>query len=55
MPAMIEDVGAVLEARAIARHERVLGLLTGGRDLTTRMGADPFPDVLVHLAAEAPP
>ncbi|HEV7309987.1 CoA ester lyase [Ensifer sp.] len=57
--AMLEDAGAVLEARTIARHERVLGLLTGGEDLATSMGADPLPEVLrmpkllVHLAAKA--
>ncbi|MEI2302458.1 HpcH/HpaI aldolase/citrate lyase family protein [Ensifer sp. MJa1] len=57
--AMLEDAGAVLEARSIARHQRVLGLLTGGEDLATGMGADPLPEVLrlpkllVHLAAKA--
>jgi citrate lyase subunit beta/citryl-CoA lyase len=57
---MIEDPGAVLDARAIAMASpRVLALMTGGEDLATALGAEPSPDVLrvpklmVHLAAKA--
>ncbi|MCR8726223.1 HpcH/HpaI aldolase/citrate lyase family protein [Frigidibacter sp. ROC022] len=58
--ALIEDPGAVLDARAIARGPRVRGLLTGGESLATAMGAtvaDPevlrMPRLLVHYAAKA--
>ncbi len=57
--ALIEDAGAILDARAIARVERVIGLAAGGEDIATSMGAEPLPDVLrlpklmVHLAAKA--
>jgi citrate lyase subunit beta/citryl-CoA lyase len=57
--AMIEDVGAVLDARTIARHPSVMGLMVGGEDLTTALGAQPLPEVLrtpklmVHYAAKA--
>jgi citrate lyase subunit beta/citryl-CoA lyase len=57
---MIEDPGAVLDARAIAgATPRVFGLATGGEDLATALGAEPTPEVLripkllVHLAAKA--
>jgi len=57
---MIEDPGAVLDARAIAAASpRVFALVTGGEDLATALGAEPTPDVLqfpklvVHLAAKA--
>jgi citrate lyase subunit beta/citryl-CoA lyase len=57
---MIEDPGAVLDARAIAgATPRVFGLITGSEDLATAMGAEPtsevlrVPKVLVHLAAKA--
>jgi citrate lyase subunit beta/citryl-CoA lyase len=57
---MIEDPGAVLDARTIATaNPRVFALMTGGEDLATALGAEPTPDVLrfpklmVHLAAKA--
>jgi citrate lyase subunit beta / citryl-CoA lyase len=57
---MIEDAGAVLDARAIATASpRVFALMTGGEDLATALDAEPSPDVLrfpkllVHLAAKA--
>ena len=57
---MIEDPGAVLDARAIASATpRVFALLTGGEDLATALGGDPTPEVLtvpkllVHYAAKA--
>jgi citrate lyase subunit beta/citryl-CoA lyase len=57
---MIEDPGAVLDARIIATASpRVFALMTGGEDLATALGAEPTPDVLrfpklmVHLAAKA--
>lgn len=56
---LLEDAGAVLDARAIARVSRVTGLAAGGEDIATSMGAEPLPDVLrlpklmVHLAAKA--
>jgi citrate lyase subunit beta/citryl-CoA lyase len=57
---MIEDPGAVLDARAIAgASPRVFALATGGEDLATALGAEPTPEVLrypkllVHLAAKA--
>ncbi|MGH9680358.1 MAG: HpcH/HpaI aldolase/citrate lyase family protein [Candidatus Acidiferrales bacterium] len=57
---LIEDPGAVFDARAIAgATPRVFGVMTGGEDLCTVMGADPIPEVvrfptlLVHLAAKA--
>lgn len=58
--ALIEDPGAVLDARAIAREPRVRGLIAGGESLATAMGAstaDPevlrTPRLLVHYAAKA--
>ena len=57
---MIEDAGAVLDARTIASATpRVLGLVAGGEDLATALDAEPTPQVLylpkllVHLAAKA--
>jgi citrate lyase subunit beta / citryl-CoA lyase len=57
---MIEDAGAVLDARAIASvTPRVLALITGSEDLATSMHAEPtpeflkYPKLLVHLAAKA--
>jgi len=57
---MIEDPGAVLDARAIATSTpRVFAMLTGGEDLATALNADPtpevltFPKLLVHYAAKA--
>ncbi len=58
--AMIEDAGAVFDARIIGKASpRVLGLITGGEDIATSMGAEPTPEALrlpklmVHLAAKA--
>ena len=57
---MIEDPGAVLEARQIAAAStRNVALMVGSEDLATAMGADStpemlrFPKLLVHLAAKA--
>lgn len=57
---MIEDPGAVFDARAIAMATpRVFALVTGGEDLATALGAEPTPEVLtvpkllVHYAAKA--
>jgi citrate lyase subunit beta / citryl-CoA lyase len=57
---MIEDAGAVLDARQIAAAvPRVFALITGGEDLATALDAEPTPEVLrlpklmVHLAAKA--
>ena len=57
---VLEDAGAVLDARAIASATpRVYALLAGSEDLATSMGAEPTPEVLhlpkllVHLAAKA--
>lgn len=56
---LVEDPGAVLDARAIAAAPRVFGISTGGEDLATAMDADPIaetfrvPKLLVHLAAKA--
>lgn len=57
---MIEDPGAVLDARSIASSTpRIFALLTGGEDLATSLNADPTPEVLtvpkllVHYAAKA--
>ena len=57
--ALLEDAGAVLDARPIAACPRVLGLVAGGEDIATSMGAEPLPEVLrlpkllVHFAAKA--
>ena len=57
---MIEDPGAVLDARAIGNAgPRVFALMTGGEDLATALGAEPTPEVLrlpkllVHFPAKA--
>jgi citrate lyase subunit beta/citryl-CoA lyase len=57
---MIEDPGAVLDARIIATATpRVFALVAGGEDLATSLDAEPTPEVLylpklmVHLAAKA--
>lgn len=56
--ALLEDIGAVLDARAIATAPRLAGLSVGGEDLALSMGAEPTPDVLrqpkllVHYAAK---
>jgi len=57
---MIEDPGAVLDARSIAAASpRVFAVMTGGEDLATALAAEPSPEVLrvpklmVHLAAKA--
>jgi len=57
--ALIEDAGAVLDARTIARIPRIMALTTGSEDLALAMGAEPTPEVLrypkllVHYAAKA--
>lgn len=57
--AILEDSGAVLDARAIARGPRLLALSVGSEDLALQLGAEPTPDVLrvpkllVHYAAKA--
>jgi citrate lyase subunit beta/citryl-CoA lyase len=57
--ALIEDPGAVLDARLIARAPRVIGLSAGGEDLALALGAEPVPEVLrypkllIHYAAKA--
>lgn len=57
--ALIEDPGAVLDARPIARAPRILALTSGGEDIATAMGAEPTPEVLrlpkllIHYAAKA--
>ena len=57
--ALIEDPGAVLDARAIARAPRVMALSAGGEDLALELGAraEPevlrFPKLLIHYAAKA--
>jgi citrate lyase subunit beta/citryl-CoA lyase len=57
--ALIEDPAAVLDARAIAKVPRVMGLALGSEDLVTALGAHATPDVLrfpklsVHYAAKA--
>jgi citrate lyase subunit beta/citryl-CoA lyase len=55
----IEDPVGVLDARAIARADRVIALSLGSEDFTTAIGANPTPEVLrhpklmVHYAAKA--
>ena len=57
--ALLEDPGAVLDARAIAKAPRIMALSVGGEDLALTLGAEPTPDVLrfpkllVHHAAKA--
>lgn len=57
---MIEDPGAVLDARSIATATpRIYGMIVGSEDLATALGAEPTPEVLqlpkllVHYAAKA--
>lgn len=56
---LIEDPGAIFDARAIAQGPRVLALSAGAEDIATAMGAEPTPDVLrlpkllIHMAAKA--
>jgi citrate lyase subunit beta/citryl-CoA lyase len=57
--AMLESPTAVLDARDFARHPAVMGLVVGGEDFATALGASPTPEVLrtpkllVHYAAKA--
>jgi citrate lyase subunit beta/citryl-CoA lyase len=57
--AIIEDPGAVLDARSIARAPRLLSLSVGGEDLALQLNGEPtpevlrFPKLLVHYAAKA--
>lgn len=57
--AIVEDPAALLDARAIARVERVIGLSFGAEDFVAVTGGTPTPDVLrlpkltVHYAAKA--
>lgn len=58
--AVLEDPNAILDARSIAKAStRMLGMITGGEDLATSIGAQPtpaallVPKLLVHLAAKA--
>ncbi|WP_454855500.1 HpcH/HpaI aldolase/citrate lyase family protein [Rhizobium binxianense] len=56
---LIEDAGAMLDARSIATCQRVLALSAGGEDLAASVGGEPLPEVLrlpklmVHMAAKA--
>ncbi|GGE45860.1 CoA ester lyase [Agaricicola taiwanensis] len=56
---LVEDAAALLDARSIARFERVSAMALGSEDLATSMGALPTPDVLrmpkllLHYAAKA--
>jgi citrate lyase subunit beta/citryl-CoA lyase len=56
---LLEDPGAVLDARVIVGAPRVFALICGTEDLATTLGGEPTPDVLrlpkllVHLAAKA--
>ena len=57
--AMIEDPAAMLDARSLARVQRVMALSFGAEDFTAITGGTPTPDVLrypklaVHYAAKA--
>lgn len=57
--AMLESPAAILEARARAALPAVIGLMVGGEDLATALGAQPTPEVLrlpkllAHYAARA--
>lgn len=57
--AMIEDPAAMLDARALARVQRVMALSFGAEDFTAITGGTPTPNVLrqpkltVHYAAKA--
>ena len=59
MVALLEDPGAVLDARLIARAPRVIGLSAGGEDIALALGGTPtpevlrFPKLLIHYAAKA--
>lgn len=59
MVALIETPDGILNAREIARQNRVIALTVGGEDLANELGAQPDPDVLklpkqmVHYAAKA--
>jgi citrate lyase subunit beta/citryl-CoA lyase len=57
---MLEDAGAVLDARAIVgASPRSFAVVSGSEDMATSLGAEPTPEVLrlpkllVHLAAKA--
>jgi citrate lyase subunit beta/citryl-CoA lyase len=56
---LLEDPGAVLDARIIVAAPRVFAVSTGSEDLATEMDAEPtadmlrLPKLLVHLAAKA--
>ncbi len=57
--ALVEDPGTLLDARPIARCNRVIGLMAGGEDIATSLGAEAsaetlrLPKLLVHYAARA--
>jgi citrate lyase subunit beta/citryl-CoA lyase len=57
--AMLESPAAILEARVCAALPAVIGLMVGGEDLATALGAQPTPEVLrlpkllTHYAARA--
>jgi citrate lyase subunit beta/citryl-CoA lyase len=57
--AQIETPAALLDVRACAAQPAVIGLMVGGEDLATALGAQPTPEVLrlpkllVHYAAKA--
>lgn len=58
--AVLEDPGAVFEARAIASaDDRIHALMLGSEDFATELGAEPTPEVLrlpkltIHMAAKA--
>lgn len=56
---LLEDPGAVLDARLIVGAPRVFALICGTEDLATALGGEPTPDVLrlpkllVHMTAKA--
>ena len=56
---LLEDPGAVLDARVIVTAPRVFALICGSEDLATALGGEPTPEVLrmpklmVHLVAKA--
>lgn len=55
--ALLEDIGAVLDARLIAAAPRLVGMSLGGEDLALSLGAQPtrdtleLPKLMVHYAA----
>lgn len=57
--AMIESPRSLIHAAAIAEVPRVIGLLTGGEDMATTLGAEPsadtlrLPKLMVHMAAKS--